>query len=159
MNNATEWIKDEVEGWRATGRPSVLAEFVYRNGRAFNQVRYVRRPGKRKHCFYNALRYAEQNQLAYVEGYGFRGSGAVPHAWRCDGTVAIETTWRESSDQPDVYFGVVFDPKRALDRVCETGFRGLFAPTYYYDREFMAQVDPGFDKFFDGLTSGTLREL
>jgi hypothetical protein len=120
MFSATECMEREIKGWRATGRPSIIAEFIYRNGRAFDHVRYTPRRGKVHECFLNAMEHAEKHGLAYVEGYGFSGGVYAHHAWCCDGDVAVEPTWRASRG-PHVYFGLVFDAKQAMKWMCENG--------------------------------------
>jgi hypothetical protein len=136
-------MQHEVEQWRRTGIPSPLPEFVLRNGRAFGGVRHLPDRGTGQQCYMNAALYADDHGLRYVEGYAFRGRPPIPHAWCADGDLAVETTWPVSAVQP-LYFGVEFDARRALNRMCETGYYGLFIPGERLDLAFLCQLDPGF---------------
>jgi hypothetical protein len=76
-----------------------------------------------------------------VEGYAFHGHVPTHHAWCADGDLVFETTWPESIDPP-LYFGVAFEARRALNRMCETGYYGLFIPDERLDLTCLCQVDP-----------------
>ncbi|HEV2606188.1 MAG TPA: hypothetical protein VGU24_21275 [Microvirga sp.] len=120
----------------------MFAEFLLRNGRGFSRVLHLRCPGPQQNCFENAMGYAGEHGILYAEGYAFLDGAPIHHAWCLDGERVVETTWTKERGQP-LYFGVVFEAKRALDRMCKTGIYGLFAPKLVFDIDFMSQVDLG----------------
>jgi hypothetical protein len=140
---ATKAMQHHVEQWRRTGCPSQLPEFVLRNGRAFGGVSHLSDRSPEQQCFMAAALYADDYGLKYVEGYAFSGHVRTHHAWCVDGDLVFETTWPESAEQP-LYFGVAFDARQALNRMCETGYYGLFLPDERLDLAFLSQLDPGF---------------
>jgi hypothetical protein len=158
MFNARQLVEKEMNGWRRSGRPSIIAEFLHRNGRAFSEVRYPRRQGRLGNCFSNAIEYAEEHGVSYVEGYGFWEGIATHHAWCSVGDVAIEPTWRPAQGG-GVYFGVVLDAKQAMKRMCDTKISGLLSPHGFWDEQFMVAVDPGFPAFYAELTCAESQPL
>jgi hypothetical protein len=97
-------MRKEVEEWRRTGTPSLLPEFLLRNGRGFGSIEHLDCPGPEQNCYMNAAEHAEEHGIFYVEGYAFLGKAPTHHAWCFDGERAIETTWSKEDGQP-LYFG------------------------------------------------------
>lgn len=139
-------LQRDVEMFASMGHVDYLKKFILDHGAAYRGTKFKGKKMPKKECFCNALHYAQEHGLLYVEGYGIShgmASKGLPlafeHAWCIDkkGKV-VDPTW---DDGPDAsYMGIAFTAKEAVARVLVTGHYGLFNNGVCYDTTFIEQV-------------------
>jgi hypothetical protein len=103
-------LREAAVEYEREGQPRSVQRFVLRHGRPFRRLA----PGRRRlmepnNCFENAMRFARENGLTYVEGYALKlvpGPFVFDHGWCVDSDENVyEVTW---DDVGLAYFGVPF---------------------------------------------------
>jgi len=119
--------------------------FLLKHGQTWHTGKHVidAMYSEKQECFKNALWYALNNNLDYVEGWAV--SGDLPpfeHAWCVDSMNNIhDPTWDNGHD----YFGAIFNPEYILFHVTKSSCYGIFGNVWHLNNmeELMDYLEKG----------------
>lgn len=144
-------LEHEAEAYRLIGAPSLIHEFILRNGEVFLPSRYDGDRMEPKQCFRNATVVQEAGSV-YAEGFGL--VEGLPllfhHAFRVreDGTV-IDPTWELPEDCE--YIGIQIEEPELRSLLLAQGFYGILDTPKGPATDFMYGRDPELKTFFASL--------